>query len=269
MKIKRFHQFVGLERGPVHTLAADFLKGEVFQVENVLTDAFLEGRHEEIPEFVAGLEAEELLLETEEGAWIPPAAIQEEDPEETPLIMDVAEGVNLELLRERFKEFPVKAVTYYGADAPEIFPGVETRQGNGDFELCRAQCVVDGAFQGVDERSYDFNKRYNRCWGRRVAVTADHQVRPCIHASVSAGCLDSDDPERLLEKLKEFWTLNGDKIEKCRPCEFRYVCSDCRELALRETGDILAPNPTCRYNPRTGAWEEQKNNGLTDPVTGS
>jgi hypothetical protein len=52
MKVKKFHQFVALERGPVNTAIIDFLKGNIYQIGNDLIDKFQEGDHSEITEFI-------------------------------------------------------------------------------------------------------------------------------------------------------------------------------------------------------------------------
>jgi radical SAM protein with 4Fe4S-binding SPASM domain len=60
------------------------------------------------------------------------------------------------------------------------------------------------------------------------------------------------------QKLKDVWhksvTANllrdRDNLKgKCGRCEFRYVCGGCRRQAFAATGDILASDPQCWYEP--------------------
>ncbi|MEK7853963.1 MAG: hypothetical protein AAB272_03350, partial [candidate division NC10 bacterium] len=37
---------------------------------------------------------------------------------------------------------------------------------------------------------------------------------------------------------------------KCGPCEFKTVCAGCRARAYAATGDFLAEEPFCAYQPR-------------------
>ena len=53
-----------------------------------------------------------------------------------------------------------------------------------------------------------------------------------------------------IKAFKKVWNINKDKIEVCRDCEFRYICTDCR--AIRENkSDIYSKPLNCSYNPYT------------------
>jgi len=62
---------------------------------------------------------------------------------------------------------------------------------------------------------------------------------------------------KTVEKIQSYWYLTKDKVEKCKECELRYFCIDCRELAQRESnGNVYASNPNCKYDPNTGVWQD-------------
>jgi MoaA/NifB/PqqE/SkfB family radical SAM enzyme len=46
--------------------------------------------------------------------------------------------------------------------------------------------------------------------------------------------------------LRNFNDLKG----KCGKCEFKEVCGGCRARAFEATGDFLAEEPLCSYQPR-------------------
>ncbi|MDH3343925.1 MAG: SPASM domain-containing protein, partial [Desulfobacteraceae bacterium] len=48
--------------------------------------------------------------------------------------------------------------------------------------------------------------------------------------------------------LRNFNHLKG----KCGRCEFRKVCGGCRARAYEATGDFLAEEPLCSYQPVSG-----------------
>jgi len=50
----------------------------------------------------------------------------------------------------------------------------------------------------------------------------------------------------LFERLRDPSLLKG----KCRYCEFKGLCGGCRARALAISGDVLAEEPYCLYNPR-------------------
>jgi hypothetical protein len=52
----------------------------------------------------------------------------------------------------------------------------------------------------------------------------------------------------LLQSLR-----NPDLGGRCGRCEYRSLCGGCRARALAVTGDILADDPSCVYQPRAAA----------------
>jgi radical SAM protein with 4Fe4S-binding SPASM domain len=46
-------------------------------------------------------------------------------------------------------------------------------------------------------------------------------------------------------QLRDFEQLTG----KCGQCEFKRVCGGCRARAFALTGDYLASEPACTYQP--------------------
>ena len=82
----------------------------------------------------------------------------------------------------------------------------------------------------------------------------DGTARPCIQSQIILGRIFTGDVNMIVEKAREYWKLTKDKVEKCKDCELRYVCFDCREIAMREGRKISSTNPYCRYDPYTGNW---------------
>ncbi|MBI3610881.1 MAG: radical SAM protein [Nitrospirae bacterium] len=77
------------------------------------------------------------------------------------------------------------------------------------------------------------------------------EVYPCGYLPVQAGDLKkqafgtiwADSP--VLQDLRDPNLLKG----KCGICEFRHICEGCRARAYGMTGDYLAEEPFCIYNP--------------------
>ena len=104
----------------------------------------------------------------------------------------------------------------------------------------------------------NFNKYKNSCWGYKIAVTKEGKVRPCIYSEIVLGDLQDVNINQVLIDIKPYWFLTKDKIEKCKICELRYACFDCREIPFRKSGSLFSPNPYCSYNPLTGKWESSQ-----------
>jgi hypothetical protein len=188
MKVKKFHQFVVLEKGPVNTAIIDLLKGNIYQIGNDIIDKFLDENHREIGEFIRGLEEEELIFEVEKKDWIPSIAIEENEDESFQL--EIEEGVDLDLLLRRFRGFKISGIIYNGKELPEGLPSfVEFIHHNRSYNDCLESTEVENRLEKIDERFYRFNRHYNSCWGKKVAVTKDGKIRPCIHSRIVIGDL--------------------------------------------------------------------------------
>lgn len=265
VKRKEFHQFIMLDYGPVNVAIIDILKGNIYQVEQEVLEKFKNGQYDEIAEFVEAASNEEILIEIDRDTWIPTRF----DENKKHLFfehlngnvigqLELEEGVDADIIKNKFSGFRISQLNYYGKN--EIKPIINADIINyceRDFNRCLALSKVDGNFMKIQDVQYSKNKRYNSCWGSKIAVTKDGKVRPCIYSEIVIGDMYADDGvELLIEKLKKLWYLTKDKIDKCKDCELRYACFDCREIAFREKNNIYATNPYCKYNPYKGTWED-------------
>ena len=53
-------------------------------------------------------------------------------------------------------------------------------------------------------------------------------------------------------QFKLFWDISKDKIEVCKDCEFRHICTDCRAYTLSDKS-IYAKPSKCSYDPYTAS----------------
>ena len=61
--------------------------------------------------------------------------------------------------------------------------------------------------------------------------------------------------------FKKYWDVTKDQIVKCKDCEFRHVCTDCRAYTDNPQDSYAAPLK-CGYDPYTCEWEEWSNHPL-------
>jgi len=81
-------------------------------------------------------------------------------------------------------------------------------------------------------------------------ITPDGKVTPCPYMPEVAGDLRAT-------SFGEIWTGSGlfqqlrgrDLGGRCGRCEYRLVCGGCRARAFATTGDYLAEDPSCAYDP--------------------
>jgi radical SAM protein with 4Fe4S-binding SPASM domain len=77
------------------------------------------------------------------------------------------------------------------------------------------------------------------------------EVFPCGYLPVQAGDVTRRPFGEIWRESEVFAKLrNPDLLEgKCGACEFRYICEGCRARAFGETGNYLAEEPYCIYQP--------------------
>ena len=259
----RFHQFIAIEKGPVNTAIIDLLKGNIFQVENDVIEKFKSGKHEDIMEFVKSAIREEIVIEVDKKSWIPSYNRDKEkiDPigklsSIQSIELEIEDGVDFETVKTKFSGLKISRLTYYGDTKKDFeIPGISIKYYKKNFNTCLALAKIDGNFKKIQEDQYTRNRAYNSCWGKKIAVSKDGKIRPCIYSNIIIGDIDKGNTADIMERAKEYWYLTKEKIDKCKDCELKYACFDCREIAIRWGNSLSAPNPFCEYNPYTGSWE--------------
>jgi heme b synthase len=80
-------------------------------------------------------------------------------------------------------------------------------------------------------------------------------VQPCGFLDVECGDVTQTPFNRIWEESEVFRTLrNYDNLKgKCGACEYKRVCGGCRARAYEATGDYLAEEPLCSYQPKRSA----------------
>jgi len=257
MKIKKFHQFVYLTKGPRNTAIVDLLKGNVFQIDNDTINHFENGRYDKIPEFITAISAENLIVETEKERWIPRTDLNEKEVfENIPIAIEVEEGVDIDVVFNKLKNEKISIIYFYGEHNPDYkWQGADIVLKRKDITSCIDKTKITGDFGKIDTEYYHFNMHYNSCWGKKIAISESGDIRPCIYSQISIGKIDALSIKEILEKISPYWELTKDKVPKCKNCEFRYVCYDCREIPFKETGKLESSNPYCNYDPEKGEFK--------------
>jgi radical SAM protein with 4Fe4S-binding SPASM domain len=111
---------------------------------------------------------------------------------------------------------------------------------------------------------YSFTRAQSchNCLAGKIAVTSNGEVIPCIFArnQVCGSILNQPLNEVLKDKLlQSCWHTTKDHVDKCKDCEYRYACYDCRPLAQGSDPEKrwLACSVGCRYDPYEGKWDDE------------
>ncbi|MFA5795270.1 MAG: radical SAM protein [Candidatus Brocadiia bacterium] len=105
-----------------------------------------------------------------------------------------------------------------------------------------------------------------------IGISAEGSVAPCVHLLDSA--IDCGNVRRkplsellrtdpILSSLQDGSRLKG----KCGRCRYKHTCGGCRALAYYGTGDYLAEDPTCFFEPQdestVSEYEETYNQNVS------
>ena len=83
-------------------------------------------------------------------------------------------------------------------------------------------------------------------------ITPEGDVTPCPYMPVAAGNLRASSFADLWRSAPVFDDLREPKLGgRCGACEFSKVCGGCRCRAYATSGDYLAEDPACAYQPGT------------------
>jgi radical SAM protein with 4Fe4S-binding SPASM domain len=81
-------------------------------------------------------------------------------------------------------------------------------------------------------------------------ITPDGKLTPCPYMPSVAGDLRRQSFGEIWRGSALLWELRRRELGgRCGRCEYRLVCGGCRARALATTGDHLAEDPSCTYEP--------------------
>lgn len=99
-----------------------------------------------------------------------------------------------------------------------------------------------------------FHESTRGCLGGITFCFISHvgQVQPCGYLELDCGNVQKESFAKIWEKSEVFRNLRDYSKYggKCGRCEFIKVCGGCRARAYEATGDYLAEEPLCLYEPR-------------------
>lgn len=83
-------------------------------------------------------------------------------------------------------------------------------------------------------------------------ISHEGEIYPCGYLPALAGDLRKQSFADIWENAQVFHDLRDDDAlkGKCGCCEFRHVCMGCRARAFAATGDYMASEPFCVYQPK-------------------
>jgi radical SAM protein with 4Fe4S-binding SPASM domain len=107
---------------------------------------------------------------------------------------------------------------------------------------------------------FTHNNKLHPCLGNSITISWSGEVLPCpMMRKYSLGNIKERKLWTFLrgtpDSIQEYWNLSLNKLQKCKNCEFRYACTDCRALEVAMTGDLYSKT-LCNYDPSRGTWQQ-------------
>ena len=106
---------------------------------------------------------------------------------------------------------------------------------------------------------------YNTCLNKKVSIDKNGEIRNCPSMMNSFGNITKTTLRQAIghPEFKKYWNISKDKVEDCKVCEFRHICTDCRAY-LEEPENIYSKPLKCGYSPHTTVWEDWSSNPLKE-----
>ena len=121
------------------------------------------------------------------------------------------------------------------------------------FRIMRERAKAEGTTVSVE--THGFEAMTKGCLGGTgfCFISRTGGVYPCGYLPVLAGNIRETSFKEIWTHAKVFLDLRdaGKLKGKCGICEYKRVCGGCRARAYAATGDYLAEEPYCVYQPRT------------------
>ena len=119
------------------------------------------------------------------------------------------------------------------------------------YRILRQEAHARG--EKVDFKTYGLDAVTRGCLGGTAFCFVSHDgiVQPCGYLELNCGDLKESDfasiwrSSEIFSRLRDFSGYKG----KCGRCEYLRVCGGCRARAYEATGDFLAEEPLCAYQP--------------------
>lgn len=117
--------------------------------------------------------------------------------------------------------------------------------------------IVKNFYFITNIKHFSESQNHNTCLNRKISIDKEGYIKNCPSMSHHFGHISNTKLEDVIknEDFIKYWQIKKDDITKCKDCEFRHICTDCR--AYRDDpGDLYSAPLKCGYDPYNGIWEE-------------
>ena len=111
--------------------------------------------------------------------------------------------------------------------------------------------------QSIDH--FTESQHHNTCLNRKVCIDINGEIKNCPSLNKNFGNIRNTTLAEAIEKpgFKDLWFINKDKVDVCKDCEFRHMCTDCRAF-IKDPENIYSQPSKCPYNPYIAKWQREE-----------
>ncbi|WP_300486455.1 grasp-with-spasm system SPASM domain peptide maturase [Flavobacterium sp.] len=123
--------------------------------------------------------------------------------------------------------------------------------------------IIHHSTFSINIETFTESQKNNTCLNRKLAIDKKGNLKNCPSTKDTFGNLKNTSLEDVLSNpnLKKYWEINKDRIDICKDCEFRHICTDCRAYIQNPKNPYSKPLK-CGYNPYTNEWSDWSVNRL-------
>lgn len=97
--------------------------------------------------------------------------------------------------------------------------------------------------------------KHNVGLNRKVCVDLDGSIKNFVNHSKIFGHVSVNTLESTIDmdEFQQQWYINNEMIEKCRDCQFRYMCFS--NSVVEKRNNLCYKLDTCDFNPYSNTWK--------------
>lgn len=170
------------------------------------------------------------------------------------------------------KHLRVMGIIIYSCPKKQIIlddkNGAMTKVFTVPYSITSSNCCgeVSPSQFSINLSAFSESHHFNSCLHKKISIDVDGNIKNCPSLKITYGNIKENLLIEVVEiaEFNKLWGITKDKVNICRECEFRYICTDCRAF-LQNPEDGLSKPLKCGYDPYTAQWS----NWETNPVSRS
>ena len=102
------------------------------------------------------------------------------------------------------------------------------------------------------------SQKHNVGLNQYCSVNKFGEIKNHLSHKGNFGNVNTDSIEDVISstRFQKQWNISNDRIEKCKECQFRYICSNQSEVVIKKGKYYKVDN--CGFNPRENKWDNEK-----------